>query len=90
MSSAELNLIQHMCNVYFLVAPQVLIYTDDFKSERRDRERAQGQIQDLKEQVYQLKQQLHKQVRHRPVNEVEDIHVSQGFSISPRVWLVQS
>ncbi|XP_053275331.1 TNFAIP3-interacting protein 2 isoform X1 [Pleuronectes platessa] len=40
---------------------QVIIYTDDFKSERRDRERAQGQIQDLKEQVYQLKQQLHKQ-----------------------------
>nr|XP_020469931.1 TNFAIP3-interacting protein 2 isoform X1 [Monopterus albus] len=40
---------------------QVLIYRDDFKSERTDRERAQGQIQDLKEQVYQLKQQLHKQ-----------------------------
>ncbi|KAF1395442.1 hypothetical protein PFLUV_G00011560 [Perca fluviatilis] len=40
---------------------QVLIYADDFKSERADRERAQGQIQDLKEQVHQLKQQLHKQ-----------------------------
>ncbi|XP_022594101.1 TNFAIP3-interacting protein 2 isoform X1 [Seriola dumerili] len=40
---------------------QVLIYTEDFKSERTDRERAQGQIQDLKEQVHQLKQQLHKQ-----------------------------
>lgn len=40
---------------------QVLIYAEDFKSERADRERAQGQIQDLKEQVYQLKQQLHKQ-----------------------------
>ncbi|XP_035493910.1 TNFAIP3-interacting protein 2 isoform X1 [Scophthalmus maximus] len=40
---------------------QVLIYTEDFKSERTDRERAQGHIQDLKEQVYQLKQQLHKQ-----------------------------
>ncbi|KAK9540616.1 hypothetical protein VZT92_003057 [Zoarces viviparus] len=40
---------------------QVLIYADDFKSERADRERAQGQIQDLKEQIYQLKQQLHKQ-----------------------------
>lgn len=39
---------------------QVLIYADDFKSERKDRERAQGQIQDLKEQIYQLKQQLHK------------------------------
>ncbi|XP_070781379.1 TNFAIP3-interacting protein 2 [Enoplosus armatus] len=40
---------------------QVLIYTEDFKSERADRERAQGQIQDLKEQVYQLKRQQHKQ-----------------------------
>ncbi|KAM8878674.1 TNFAIP3-interacting protein 2 [Spinachia spinachia] len=35
---------------------QVLIYADDFKSERADRERAQGQIQDLKEQIHQLKQ----------------------------------
>ncbi|TDH16374.1 hypothetical protein EPR50_G00019360 [Perca flavescens] len=40
---------------------QVLIYADDFKSERTDRERAQGQIQDLKEQVHRLKQQLYKQ-----------------------------
>uniref|UniRef100_A0A3B5KWX5 TNFAIP3-interacting protein 2 n=1 Tax=Xiphophorus couchianus TaxID=32473 RepID=A0A3B5KWX5_9TELE len=42
---------------------QVLIYTEDFKSERADRERAQGRIADLKEQISQLKQQLHKQVR---------------------------
>ncbi|KAI9525459.1 hypothetical protein NQZ68_006006 [Dissostichus eleginoides] len=40
---------------------QVLIYEEDFKSERADRERAHGKIQDLKEQVHQLKQQLHKQ-----------------------------
>ncbi|RVE76033.1 hypothetical protein OJAV_G00004700 [Oryzias javanicus] len=40
---------------------QVLIYEEDFKSERADRERAQGQIEDLKEQISQLKQQLHKQ-----------------------------
>ncbi|KAK2817253.1 hypothetical protein Q5P01_025444 [Channa striata] len=40
---------------------QVLIYTEDFKSERADRERAQGHIEDLKDQVLQLKQQLHKQ-----------------------------
>ncbi|KAM7008945.1 TNFAIP3-interacting protein 2 isoform 1-T1 [Tautogolabrus adspersus] len=40
---------------------QVLIYADDFKSERTDRERAQGQMEDLKEQIYQLKRQLHKQ-----------------------------
>ncbi|KAM3864992.1 TNFAIP3-interacting protein 2 [Diretmus argenteus] len=40
---------------------QVLIYTEDFKSERTDRERAQGRIQDLKEEISQLQQQLHKQ-----------------------------
>uniref|UniRef100_A0A3Q0SEP6 TNFAIP3 interacting protein 2 n=1 Tax=Amphilophus citrinellus TaxID=61819 RepID=A0A3Q0SEP6_AMPCI len=32
---------------------QVLIYTEDFKSERADRERAQGQIDALKEQLKQ-------------------------------------
>lgn len=50
---------------YSFPSLQVLIYTEDFKSERADRERAQGQIDDLKEQVYQLKRQLHKQVRGR-------------------------
>lgn len=50
----------------FFLLPKVLIYTDDFKSERADRERAQGQIDALKEQVSQLKQQLHKQVRQQP------------------------
>ncbi|KAM4604264.1 TNFAIP3-interacting protein 2 isoform 2-T2 [Polymixia lowei] len=40
---------------------QVLIYTEDFKSERADRERAQGRIQDLKEEISRLQQQLHKQ-----------------------------
>lgn len=44
-----------------MLEQQVLIYTEDFKSERVDRERAQGQIQDMKEQIRQLKQQLHKQ-----------------------------
>lgn len=51
---------------FFFLLPKVLIYTDDFKSERADRERAQGQIDALKEQVSQLKQQLHKQVRQQP------------------------
>ncbi|XP_031719166.1 TNFAIP3-interacting protein 2 isoform X1 [Anarrhichthys ocellatus] len=54
---------------------QVLIYADDFKSERADRERAQGQIQDLKEQIYQLKQQLHKQVRRQPSNTCIIFHI---------------
>ncbi|KAM8841845.1 TNFAIP3-interacting protein 2 isoform 1-T1 [Synchiropus picturatus] len=40
---------------------QVLIYTEDFKSERADRERAQSQIQELKEKIHQLKQHVHKQ-----------------------------
>ncbi|KAL1023488.1 hypothetical protein UPYG_G00041400 [Umbra pygmaea] len=42
---------------------QVLIYTDDFKSERRDRERAQGRIQDLQEEVSRLQQQLNTQAQ---------------------------
>lgn len=54
---------------YSFPSLQVLIYTEDFKSERADRERAQGQIDDLKEQVYQLKRQLHKQVRGRTLYE---------------------
>ncbi|XP_068445227.1 TNFAIP3-interacting protein 2 [Clinocottus analis] len=49
---------------------QVLIYADDFKSERADRERAQGHIQDLKEQIHQLKQQLHKKGANRESREV--------------------
>lgn len=55
---------------YSFPSLQVLIYTEDFKSERADRERAQGQIDDLKEQVYQLKRQLHKQVRGQTLYEV--------------------
>ncbi|XP_044047587.1 TNFAIP3-interacting protein 2 isoform X2 [Siniperca chuatsi] len=64
---------------------QVLIYTEDFKSERADRERAQGQIQDLKEQVYQLKRQLHKQGANRENREVVPMcHVHIGHRISSR------
>ncbi|XP_042279017.1 TNFAIP3-interacting protein 2 isoform X2 [Thunnus albacares] len=64
---------------------QVLIYTDDFKSERADRERAQSQIQDLKDQVYQLKQQLHKQGASRESREVVPMcRVHIGHRISSR------
>ncbi|XP_075947595.1 TNFAIP3-interacting protein 2 isoform X3 [Anarhichas minor] len=61
---------------------QVLIYADDFKSERADRERAQGQIQDLKEQIYQLKQQLHKQGASREVVPMCRVHI--GHRITSR------
>ncbi|KAJ8001281.1 hypothetical protein DPEC_G00192690 [Dallia pectoralis] len=40
---------------------QVLIYTDDFKSERRDRERAHEQIQDLQEKMSRLQEKLQTQ-----------------------------
>lgn len=49
--------------------PQVSIYAEDFKSERADRERAQGVIADLKEQVCHLKRQLLKQVSPQTVAE---------------------
>lgn len=64
---------------------QVLIYTEDFKSERADRERAQGQIQDLKEQLNQLKRQLHKQGASRESREVVPLcRVHIGHRISSR------
>lgn len=56
------------------IPPQVLIYTEDFKSERADRERAQGRIQDLKDEIIQLQQQLHKQVRRQPFILVDRVH----------------
>ncbi|XP_007903442.1 TNFAIP3-interacting protein 2 [Callorhinchus milii] len=37
---------------------QVMVYTDDFRSERADRERAQSRIQELEEELANLKQQL--------------------------------
>nr|XP_057933326.1 TNFAIP3-interacting protein 2 isoform X2 [Doryrhamphus excisus] len=58
---------------------QVVIYTEDFKSERADRERAQGHIQDLKEQICQLKLQLHKQGASR---ELPLCHVHIGHRVS--------
>ncbi|XP_051941072.1 TNFAIP3-interacting protein 2 [Hippocampus zosterae] len=61
---------------------QVLIYTEDFKSERADRERAQGRIQDLKEQICHLKQQLHKQGSTRETREVPVCHVHIGHRVS--------
>ncbi|XP_029986875.1 TNFAIP3-interacting protein 2 isoform X2 [Sphaeramia orbicularis] len=64
---------------------QVLIYTEDFKSERADRERAQGQIQDMKEQICQLKQQLHKQGATRESRDVVPMcRVHIGHRISSR------
>ncbi|XP_017270850.1 TNFAIP3-interacting protein 2 [Kryptolebias marmoratus] len=64
---------------------QALIYTDDFKSERADRENAQSQIEDLKEQVSQLKQQLRKQGASRETRDVGSVcRVHIGHRISSR------
>ncbi|KAM3622998.1 uncharacterized protein V6R79_005816 [Siganus canaliculatus] len=64
---------------------QVIIYTEDFKSERADRERAQGQLEDLKEQVYQLKRQLHKQGASRDARDLVPVcRVHIGHRISSR------
>ncbi|KAF3687855.1 TNFAIP3-interacting protein 2 A20-binding inhibitor of NF-kappa-B activation 2 [Channa argus] len=59
---------------------QVLIYTEDFKSERADRERAQGRIEDLKEEVFQLKQQLHKQGTSRDLVPMCPVHIGHRIS----------
>ncbi|XP_058242827.1 TNFAIP3-interacting protein 2 isoform X2 [Hemibagrus wyckioides] len=42
---------------------QVLAYVEDFKSERADRERAQGKIQDLQEEVGRLQLQIRVQAK---------------------------
>ncbi|XP_064783583.1 TNFAIP3-interacting protein 2-like [Oncorhynchus masou masou] len=64
---------------------QVLIYTDDFKSERADRERAQGRIQNLQEEVSQLQEQLHTQAQ-SPTRDVDStFRVHMGHRISPRM-----
>ncbi|MBN3318413.1 TNIP2 protein, partial [Atractosteus spatula] len=46
-----------------MLEQQVLIYADDFKSERADRERAQSKIQDLQEEIVNLQLQLRRQAR---------------------------
>ncbi|XP_071770587.1 TNFAIP3-interacting protein 2 [Centroberyx gerrardi] len=64
---------------------QVLIYTEDFKSERADRERAQGRIQDLKEEIFQLQQQLHKQGASREARDAAPLcRVHIGHRITSR------
>lgn len=64
---------------------QVLIYAEDFKSERADRERAQGQMEDLKEQIYQLKRQVHKQEASRESRDIVPMcRVHIGHRISSR------
>ncbi|XP_033826270.1 TNFAIP3-interacting protein 2 isoform X2 [Periophthalmus magnuspinnatus] len=72
-----------------MLEQQVLIYTEDFKSERNDRERAQGQIQGLKEQLRQLKH-LHRQgaavhegrARDQDIVPLCRVHI--GHRIAPR------
>ena len=50
--------------------PQVLIYTEDFRWERADRERAQERIQSLQDQLARLQQELHVQVNLREANHI--------------------
>lgn len=44
--------------LFLALYPQVLAYVEDFKSERADRERAHGKIQDLQEEVGRLQLQI--------------------------------
>ncbi|XP_003972361.1 TNFAIP3-interacting protein 2 [Takifugu rubripes] len=64
---------------------QVFIYEEDFRSERADRERAHGEIADLKEQVGQLRRQLHKQGAGREPRELIPVcRVHIGHRITSR------
>lgn len=64
-----------MPNRFCFFLPQVCIYEEDFRSERADRERAHGEIADLKEQVGQLRRQLHKQVSPPIVAKLSGLHM---------------
>ncbi|XP_035644967.1 TNFAIP3-interacting protein 2-like [Oncorhynchus keta] len=68
-----------------MLEQQVLIYTDDFKSERADRERAQGRIQDLQEEVSRLREQLHTQAQSPTRDANSTCRVHKGHRISPRM-----
>ncbi|KAJ8335855.1 hypothetical protein SKAU_G00391970 [Synaphobranchus kaupii] len=59
---------------------QALIYTEDFKSERADRERAQGRIQDLQEEVLRLQLKLHKKQESRDPPAACWVHIGHGMS----------
>ncbi|XP_067885333.1 TNFAIP3-interacting protein 2 [Heterodontus francisci] len=47
-----------------MLEQQVLVYKDDFKSEREDRERAQSRIQELEEELARLRLQLPRKQEH--------------------------
>ncbi|XP_072533245.1 TNFAIP3-interacting protein 2 isoform X2 [Salminus brasiliensis] len=49
-----------------MLEQQVLAYIEDFKSERADRERAQGKILDLEDEVARLQLQIHAQHVNEP------------------------
>ncbi|XP_024254175.1 TNFAIP3-interacting protein 2 isoform X2 [Oncorhynchus tshawytscha] len=68
-----------------MLEQQVLIYTDDFKSERADRERAQGRIQDLQEEVSRLQEQLHTHAQSPTRDANSTCRVHKGHRISPRM-----
>ncbi|XP_077574823.1 TNFAIP3-interacting protein 2 [Stigmatopora nigra] len=66
-----------------MLEQQAVIYAEDFKSERADRERAQGRLQDLKEQIGLLKQQLRQQEASRKKTDVVPLcHVHIGHRVS--------
>lgn len=53
---------------WILTSLQVLAYIEDFKSERADRERAQGKILDLQEEVGRLQLQIRQVWKHTAIS----------------------
>ncbi|XP_017556948.1 TNFAIP3-interacting protein 2 [Pygocentrus nattereri] len=58
-----------------MLEQQVLAYIEDFKSERADRERAQGKILDLQDEVGRLQLQIHTQ-NAREAQSTRRLHIS--------------
>ncbi|XP_072476150.1 TNFAIP3-interacting protein 2 [Notamacropus eugenii] len=60
-----------------MLEQQVLVYKDDFTSERADRERAQSKIQELKEKVATLQHQISRRQESRETKGHYRIHIGQ-------------
>uniref|UniRef100_H3B6S4 TNFAIP3-interacting protein 2 n=1 Tax=Latimeria chalumnae TaxID=7897 RepID=H3B6S4_LATCH len=58
-----------------MLQQQVIVYRDDFRSERKDRERAQSKIQELQEEIVCLQQQLAQRQEVRESGGLVRVHI---------------
>lgn len=66
-------------NANIMILFQVLVYKDDFTSERSDRERAQSKIQELQLEVACLQHQLARRQVRKQNSRFSSKYISSGF-----------